>query len=96
MRDFKNLDVWGKAHQLTMSVYAASAQFPRAEIYGLRAQLRSAAVAVEANIAEGAGRRTMADFGRFLDISLGSTNEVETELLIARELGFLDAGTCGV
>jgi four helix bundle protein len=89
MRDFVKLNVWQKAHLLTISVYSETAGFPQSESFGLRAQLRGAAVSIEANIAEGSGRRTGRDFGRFLDIALGSANETECELRIARDLGLL-------
>jgi four helix bundle protein len=91
MRDFLKLNVWQKAHQLTVSVYNETAGFPRSESFGLRAQLRGAAVSIETNIAEGSGRRTGRDFGRFVDIALGSVNETECELRIAHDLGWLDA-----
>lgn len=93
MRDFKNLDVWQRAHQLTLEVYLTSASFPRSETYGLRAQIRAAATSIEANIAEGAGRRTPSDYGRFLDMALASTNELECEILLALDLGYIDAIT---
>lgn len=90
MRDFTKLNVWQKAHELTISIYKETAGFPRAEVYGLRAQLRAAVLSIEANIAEGSGRRTDADFARFVDIALGSINEAECELGVAVDLGLLD------
>ena len=90
MRDFRELKVWQKAHELTLAVYKATACFPKVELYGLTAQMRRASVSISANISEGAGKNSRADFARFLQISLGSASEVEYELLLARDLGYLD------
>lgn len=90
MRDFRELKVWQKAHGLTLAVYKATACFPKVELYGLTAQMRRASVSISANISEGAGKNSRADFARFLQISLGSASEVEYELLLARDLGYLD------
>ena len=90
MRDFKNYTVWEKAHRLTVKVYAATVGFPREEWYGLRSQIRRSCVSVPANIAEGCGRGSDADFARFLHISAGPANELQYHLLLARDLGFLE------
>jgi four helix bundle protein len=90
VKDFKELRVWTKAHQLTLHLYAATRDFPREEIYGLRGQVRRAAVSVAANIAEGCGRRSDGELTRFLQIARGSASELEYHLLLARDLGFLD------
>ena len=89
MRDYRGLKVWQRAHWLAIAIYKATYAFPDAERYGLTAQLRSSAISIEANIAEGAGRRTHNDYGRFLDIALGSINETECHLLIARDLNLM-------
>ena len=89
MRDFRELDVWHKAHAFTLALYRATARLPKYELYGLVSQLRRAAVSVEANIAEGCGKKTSLDFGRFLQIAFGSASEIECELLIAFDLSFL-------
>jgi four helix bundle protein len=86
MQDYRRLDVWQDSHGLTLDIYRLSMLFPDNERFGLTAQLRRAAVSIPSNIAEGAGRRTSSDFGRFLDIALGSTNEVEYQLVLARDL----------
>ncbi len=91
MRDFKNYIVWQQAHQFVQGVYRLSAGFPRNERYGLQSQLRRAAVSIETNIAEGAGRRSPLEFARFLDIARASAAEVECELLIAKDLGYLES-----
>ncbi|HET9182346.1 MAG TPA: four helix bundle protein [Candidatus Angelobacter sp.] len=89
MKDFKDLKVWQKAHELTILVYSASRTFPREEIYGLTSQLRRAAVSIGANIAEGCGRRSDREFVRFLQIARGSSSEVEYHLLLSRDLKFM-------
>lgn len=93
MQDFRNLEVWRLSHQLTLEVYRATRVLPGDERYGLTSQLRRAAVSIEANLAEGCGRGSDADFGRFVQTSMGSASEVECELLIARDLGYLDNET---
>jgi len=92
MRDFKGLVVWQRAHDLTLNVYRATEGFPRREQFGLTSQLRRACVSIPANIAEGCGRRSQRDFGRFLQVSIGSANELEYHLLLARDLGYLAEG----
>lgn len=89
MQDFRKLRVWQLAHTQTLAIYQATRSFPRDEIYGLRAQLRRAASSVAANIAEGCGRGSRAELMRFLVIAAGSVSEVEYELILARDLGYL-------
>ena len=89
MQDFRNLDVWKKAHELTLEVYRASRSFPNDERFGLTSQLRRGAASIPANLAEGCGRGTDADFGRFVQISMGSSSEVEYHLLLAKDLNYL-------
>ncbi len=87
MQDFRKLSVWEKSHQLTLAIYRATEQFPQSELYGLRSQLRRASASIAANIAEGCGRGSSCDFGRFLDIAAGSGSEVEDHLILAGDLG---------
>jgi four helix bundle protein len=94
VKDFKELKVWQKAQHLAVEVYHVTRCFPREELYGLTSQLRRSAVSIGANIAEGCGRRTDGDFTRFLQIARGSASEVEYELLLARELGFIANDEC--
>ena len=89
MRAFRDLLVWQKAHALTLALYTTTRSFPRDEQYGLTVQVRRAAASVAANLAEGCGRRTAADFGRFVQIALGSASELEYHLVLAADLGFL-------
>jgi four helix bundle protein len=89
VKNYQELIAWQKAMDLVIEVYTISRAFPREEIYGLTSQLRRAAVSVPSNIAEGQGRRTTADFLRYLSISYGSLREVETQTIIATRLGYL-------
>lgn len=90
MRNFQQLDVWKRAHALTLEVYRLSAGFPTQERYGLTSQLQRASASIGANLAEGCGRETDADFNRFVQIARGSACEVEYHLLLARDLSLLD------
>ena len=91
MRDFRKLKVWERAHQLTLKVYRASAGFPSDERFGLTAQIRRASVSIPSNLAEGCGRLGDAEMARFVRISTGSLREVEYQILLAKELGYLSA-----
>ena len=91
MRDFKKLAVWERSHDLALQVYKVTSTFPRDEVYGLTSQIRRAASSVPANIAEGCGRDSDADFARFLHIAMGSASELEYHLLLSRDLGHLPA-----
>lgn len=90
MRDFKTLQVWQKAHEMTLSIYKTTQQFPPEETYGLSIQLRRAAASVPANIAEGCGCNGNREFVYFLRIALRSASETEYHLLLARDLKYLD------
>ena len=89
MQNFKELLLWQEAHQLTLSVYEATKNFPKEEIFGMTSQIRRAAVSVPCNIAEGCGRFTSKDFANFLQISLVSTNETDYLTLLAKDLNYL-------
>jgi four helix bundle protein len=91
IRSYRDLAAWQRAMDLVEGVYAVTRRWPREETYGLTNQVRRAVVSVPANIAEGQGRRNPREFNRFLKIATGSLFEVETHLLIARRLGYLDA-----
>ena len=89
MRDFKELKVWQKSHQLTLSVYKTTTAFPRAEIYGLTSQIRRSCSSISANIAEGSGRKGETELARFFQIAMGSASELEYHLLLSHDLGLL-------
>ena len=91
MKDFRKLTVWHKAHASAVAIYQATRRYPRDELYGLTSQTRRAAVSVAANISEGCGRATDADFARFLEMASGSASELEYHLLLASDLEFLPA-----
>jgi four helix bundle protein len=91
MKDFKELKVWQKAHALTLDVYRVTVAFPKEEQYALTSQIRRASASISANIAEGCGRNGDAEFGRFLYIAFGSASELESHLLLARDLKFMSA-----
>lgn len=88
-----DLEVWKDAMRLAREVYRASAAFPDSERYGLAAQLRRAAVSVASNIAEGAGRGSRLEYSRYLRIARGSLMEVDTQIWLARDLGYLTDAT---
>jgi four helix bundle protein len=87
--DFRKIDVWRKAHRLTLQVYEVTRNFPTEELYGLTSQLRRASASVPANVAEGCGRGTQAELARFLHIAMGSASELEYHLLLAHDLQFI-------
>ena len=89
-RDFRDLRVWVRAGDLAKVVYEVANKFPADEIYGLTSQLKRAVVSISSNIAEGCGRRTSKDFVGFLYNAMGSVREVESQLMIAGKLGFLN------
>lgn len=90
MKDFRKLAVWRKSHQLTLDVYRATTEFPDIERFGITSQLRRSAASIAANIAEGCGRGSDADLGRFLQMAMGSASETEYHLLLAKDLGYLN------
>jgi four helix bundle protein len=89
VKDFHELKVWQKAHQLALAVYRLTAGFPREELYGLTSQLRRSSSSIPANLAEGCGRNGDAEFARFCSIAAGSASELEYHLLLAKDLGLL-------
>ncbi len=85
---FRDLQVWQRSMQLTIAVYALTKVFPQDERFGLTSQMRRSAVSIPSNIAEGQGRLNVGEFKQFLGIARGSNYEVQTQLELARELGF--------
>jgi four helix bundle protein len=89
LQSFRNLKVWEKAHGLTLDVYKLCRTFPREEIYGLTSQMRRSSASIGANIAEGTCRKGDVEFGRFVQIAMGSASELEYHLLLAKDLELL-------
>ena len=90
VKDFHELKVWHKTHQLTLAAYQITATFPREELYGLTSQLRRCSASIAANLAEGCGRNGDAEFARFCSIAMGSASELEYHLLLAKDLKFIN------
>lgn len=90
MASYRDLKVWQLGVDIALEVYRITGLFPKSEQYGLTSQLRRAAVSIASNIAEGHARKTQKELHRFLNIAKGSLAELETQLIIARELGFAD------
>jgi len=93
VRTHKDLDVWKHAIDFVTEIYRITEDFPKSEIYGLTSQIRRASVSIPSNIAEGASRHYKNEFTQFLYISLSSASEVETQLIIAGNLKYLDLST---
>jgi len=91
MRNFMDLRVWQEAHVLSLDAYRLTRRFPREELYGLTSQVRRSCVSIEANLAEGCGRRTDPELARFVQIAMGSASELACHLLLARDLSLLPA-----
>ena len=92
LKDYKDLQVWQKSYKLCLKNYGIAAQFPHEERYGLASQIKRSAVSIPSNIAEGYGRKTTADYIRMLYIAYGSVCELETQILLAGDLGFIEKG----
>ncbi len=88
-KNYENLDIWKKSINLATIIYKTTKSFPKDELYGLISQIRRAAVSVSSNIAEGAGRGSKKEFLRFIMISLGSLNELESQIVIAKNLNYI-------
>ena len=91
IQSYRDLVVWKKSMAFVLDVYRCTQAFPKIETYGLTSQLRRAAVSVPSNIAEGQARRSTGEFKQFLGNARGSLTEVETQILIARDLGYLES-----
>ncbi|CAN5145083.1 hypothetical protein BH11BAC6_BH11BAC6_04740 [soil metagenome] len=89
MRNFKELSVWQRSHQLVLKIYLCTKKFPPDELYGITSQLRRSASSVPTNIAEGCGRNSDAEMKRFLTIACGSCSEMEYQIMLSNELGYI-------
>jgi four helix bundle protein len=88
-KNYENLEIWKEAIALATLIYRETKNFPKEELYGLISQLRRAVISISANIAEGAGRSSKQEFNHFINIALGSLNEVESLVYISKELNYL-------
>ena len=88
LKSYKELIVWQKTIQLVKQIFILTEKFPKSEVYGLTSQMRRAAVSIPSNIAEGYGRRSSKEYSHFYSISYGSALELETQIIIAKELEF--------
>jgi four helix bundle protein len=93
MKDFRDLQVWHKAHLLVLASYRSTGGFPKQEMYGMTSQIRRCAASIAANLAEGCGKRGNGEFQRYLNIAAGSASELEYHFLLARDLRLLDDAT---
>lgn len=93
IKSYKDLDVWKKSIEIVKRVYTATGDFPKEEIYGLVNQMRRCAVSIPSNIAEGKTRQHVNEYIQFLYVGLGSCAELETQIIIAKELGYLNNET---
>lgn len=89
MHNFKKLDIWMDSLELSKFIYLKTIQFPKEEQFGLTSQIRRCSVSIVSNIAEGSGRGSDKEFSRFLDISIASSFELETQLILSKELNYL-------
>ena len=94
MKPHQNLEVWKKSFALVTKLYLLTASFPSTEKYGITSQLRRAAISIPLNIAEGSARRSDKELVQFLYIALGSASELDTLLLLSKDLGFIDPLEC--
>lgn len=90
MHRFKDLEIWKLSRKFCSDIYIVTSNFPDSEKFGLTNQLRRASVSVPSNIVEGCFRSSNKDFSRFLEIAIGSIYEIETQLLISLDLGYID------
>jgi four helix bundle protein len=90
VKDYRELEVWQDGIRLCLAVYKVTREFPAEERFGLAGQLQRAAVSIPSNVAEGYAQRSDPTFARHLRIAIGSAAEVDTQLLIAQQLGYLD------
>ncbi len=90
MRNFRQLTIWKKGIELTKAIYRITKKLPEDEKFGLCSQMRRSAVSISSNIAEGCSRNSDLEYKRFLEIAIGSSFELETQLIIAHEIGFIE------
>jgi four helix bundle protein len=91
MRDFRGLEVWQRADQITSALYSITAKFPREELYGFTSQIRRCSASMGANLAEGCGRQGEGEFHRFVQPASGPASELDYHLILARDLNLMAA-----
>jgi four helix bundle protein len=91
MHNFRKLDIWLKSMDLVVEIFNLTSVFPNHEKFGLSSQMQRSAVSIPSNIAEGSAKSSNKDFARFLEMSLGSSYELETELILASRLKYIDS-----
>jgi four helix bundle protein len=96
MQTHKNLKVWQRSISFVTEIYRVTSEFPREEIYCMVSQLRRAAISIPSNIAEGSARRNTREYIQFLHVSLGSAAEIETQIIISINLGFIMQDKAGI
>ena len=96
LKHFKELKVWRKSYELSLKLYKLTSTFPKEERFGLTSQIRRSAVSIPSNTAEGYGRKTTADYVRMLYIAYGSICELETQILLSGDLGFIGIKELGL
>lgn len=89
LKNFKDLQVWQKSYALVLEVYKATTDFPKSELYGLISQIRRAAISIPSNIAEGYSRGHRTEYIRFVSMAYGSVAELQTQLMLAKDLGYI-------
>jgi four helix bundle protein len=90
MRNFRQLNVWSESHSLTLEIYQVTKSFPKDELFALTSQMRRASASIPSNIAEGCGRGTNKEYAQFLQIAMGSASELDYQLLLAKDLKYID------
>ncbi|SIS43598.1 four helix bundle protein [Kaistella chaponensis] len=90
MRDFRKFEVWQMSHQLTLKIYSITKHFPKEELFGLTSQIRRSFASIGYNISEGSGRNSDKEFANFVNIALGSSNEAENQLILTKDLGYIN------
>lgn len=90
MRNYRDIQVWQRSHQITLDIYNLTSGFPSSELYALTSQMKRSAYSIPMNIAEGCGKSSEADFVRFLEIASGSASELDYQLILARDLKYMD------
>ena len=93
IKSFTDLNTWKEAHKLVIMIYKITKNFPKDELFGLTNQIRRAAVSITSNIAEGFSRSSFKEKSNFYSIALGSLTETQNQLLVARDVGYIDNGT---